>query len=116
MAKKVVLVAFNGELMCFVHVLLNALDMAARGYEVKVVIEGSATKTVATLDDPATQFHKFYRQVHELGLIDCVCKACAAKMGVLAEIEMQGLPLCAEMTGHPSLARYIDAGYQVITF
>lgn len=116
MVKKVVLVAFNGELMCFVHVLLNALDMAARGYDVKVVIEGSATKTADILNDPATQFHKFYRQVKEQGLIDCACKACAAKMEALAGIEAQGLPLCSEMTGHPSLAKYIDAGYQVITF
>ena len=116
MAKKVVLVAFNGELMCFVHVLLNALDMAARGYDVKVVIEGSATKTADKLNDPGTQFHKFYRQVKEQGLIDCVCKACAAKMEALAGIEAQGLPLCSEMTGHPSLAKYIEAGYQVITF
>lgn len=29
--------------MCFVHVLLNALDMQERGYEVKVILEGSAT-------------------------------------------------------------------------
>ena len=41
MPKRVVLAAFNGESMCFVHVLLNALDMKERGYEVKVVIEWS---------------------------------------------------------------------------
>jgi hypothetical protein len=37
MDKRVVLVAFNGEPMCFVHVLLNALDMEEAGYEVKVL-------------------------------------------------------------------------------
>ena len=49
MSKKVVLVAFNGELMCFAHVLLNALDMNEKGYDVKVVIEGSATKSLSSL-------------------------------------------------------------------
>jgi len=44
--KKVVLFAFNGELMCFIRVLLNALDMNERGHEVKIVIEGAATKLV----------------------------------------------------------------------
>jgi len=29
--KKVALFAFNGELMCFVHVLLNALEMKDKG-------------------------------------------------------------------------------------
>ena len=32
--KKVVLFAFNGDFMCFIHVLLNALDMHEKGYEV----------------------------------------------------------------------------------
>lgn len=116
MIKKVALVAFNGDPMCFVHVLLNALDMVARDYDVKVVIEGSATKAADTLSDPAAQFAKQYREVKERGLIDCVCRACAAKMDVLEGIEAQGLPLCGEMKGHPSLARYLEDGYRIITF
>ena len=47
--KKVVLFAFNGEPMCFVHVLLNALDMKEKGFEVRVVIEGAATKLIPDL-------------------------------------------------------------------
>jgi hypothetical protein len=27
----------------------------------------------------------------------------------------QGLPISAEMSGHPSLAKYLEAGYQIIT-
>ena len=38
--KKIVLVTYNPELMCFGHVLLYALDFHKKGYEVKVVIEG----------------------------------------------------------------------------
>jgi hypothetical protein len=116
MTEKIALVAFNGEPMCFVHVLLNALDMHERGYDVKVIIEGSATRTANTLDGPAGQYGQFYAQVKELGLIDCVCKACSAKMEALPGIEEQGLPLCGEMVGHPSLARYIEKGYTIVTF
>lgn len=116
METKVALVAFNGDPMCFVHVLLNALDMDARGYDVKVIIEGSATRTANLLNDPEAQFARFYSEVKEKGLIDCVCRACAAKMEALPGIEAQGLPLCGEMTGHPSLARYMEEGYQIITF
>ena len=47
--KKVVLFAFNGDFMCFIHVLLNALDMHEKSYDVKIVIEGSATKLVPEL-------------------------------------------------------------------
>ncbi len=116
MEKKVVLVAFNGEAMCFVHVLLNALDMAEKGYDVKVVIEGSATKTAVEMNDLEKTFGKLYLQIKEKGLIDCACQACSSQMGVLDEIKEQGLPLCSEMKGHPSLARYMEEGYRVITF
>ena len=116
MNPRVVLVAFNGEAMCFVHVLLNALDMKEKGYEVKVVIEGSATKLVNELTDENNPFSTLYRNVREQGLIDCVCKACASKMGALEGVEAQGLPLCNGMKGHPSLAGYMEQGYQVITF
>jgi hypothetical protein len=114
--KKVVLVAFNGEFMCFVHVLLNALDMKERGHEVKIVIEGAATKVVPELSVEGNPLRGFYQKVKDLGLIDAVCKACSTKMNVLAEVEAEGLPLADEMSGHPSLARYIEEGYEVITF
>ena len=116
MVKKVALVAFNGEPMCFVHVLLNALDMKEKGYEVKVVIEGSATKLVNELNDEAKPFGKMYLDVKARGMIDCVCKACAMKMGALEGAEEQGLPSCGEMKGHPSLAKYMEDGYEIITF
>jgi hypothetical protein len=115
-SKRVVLVAFNGEPMCFVHVLLNALDMKSKGYEVKVVIEGSATRLTNELNDGGKPFGNLYLDVRGKGLIDCVCRACAGKMEALEGVEAQGLPVCDDMKGHPSLARYLEAGYEVVTF
>lgn len=114
--KKQVLVAFNGEFMCFIHVLLNALEMKSRGYDVKIVIEGAATKVIPELSVEGNPMKNLYDKVKSQGLIDAVCRACSTKMKVLSAVEAEGLPLSSEMSGHPSLARYIDAGYQVITF
>jgi len=36
--------------MCFIHVLLNALDMQAKGYAPKIIIEGAAVKLIPELD------------------------------------------------------------------
>ena len=47
--KKIALFVFNGDPMCFIHVLLNALDMKERGYEAKIIIEGAATKLLPEL-------------------------------------------------------------------
>lgn len=116
MAEKVALFAFNGEMMCFVHLLLNTLDMDNKGYDVKLVMEGSATKLIAELADPDKPFANLYAKVKEKGLIDCVCKACSAKMGTYQAALDQGLPTCDEMSGHPSVSRYMEAGYRIVVF
>ncbi len=114
--KKFVLFAFNGESMCFVHVMLTALDMKQKGYEVKVVIEGSATALLPKLAETSHPFNKMYNNVINNNLIDSVCKACSAKMGILEDIVALDLPLGDDMKGHPSMTQYIDSGYQIITF
>ena len=113
---KTLLVAFNGEMMCFAHVLLNALDMHEKGHEVKVMIEGSSTKLIAELDEPGKPFASQYKKVKELGLVSAVCKACSAKMGALEAAEAQNLPIVGDMSGHPALLPYIQDGYTIITF
>jgi hypothetical protein len=114
--KKVALFAYNGEFMCFIHVLLNALDMNEKGYDVKIVIEGAATKLVPELAQEANPMLRLYEKAKGLELVDGVCKACANKMGTLEAAQDQGLRLLDEMTGHPSMARYMEEGFEVITF
>ena len=113
---KVILAAFQGEAMCFVHVLLNALDMQARGMEARIIVEGLAVKLPPELAKPDHIFHDLYRRTKEAGLIEGVCQACATKMGTLEAIKAEGLPLLADMSGHPSLGRYLAAGYTILTF
>lgn len=114
--KKIALFAFNGDPLCFVHVLLNALDMHSKKYTVKVIIEGSATKLVKDLNDQTKPFASLYQKVKDLGLIDCVCKACSSKMGSIDAAYEQNLRLGDDMSGHPGMSRYSDDGYMIITF
>lgn len=114
--KKMALFAFNGESMCFVHVLLNALDMKGKGYDVRVVMEGAATKLVPELAVPGSPVSQLYQKAKDQGLMEGVCKACSAKMGTLQAAQGQGLRLLDEMSGHPSIARYLEAGYEVLIF
>lgn len=116
MKKRVALVAFNGDPMCFVHVLLNAIDFSKKGYDTRVVIEGNATKLVRELAAESNPFASLFKKVKELGLIDCVCKAGAAKMSASGAVVEQNLKQCDELSGHPSLEKYVEQGYQVITF
>lgn len=113
---KVALFAFTGERPCFIHVMLNALDLKERGYEVKVVIEGAATRLVKELPGADPPLGALYQRIQDEGLLDCVCQACAHQMTSLESAKEQGLALCAEMSGHPAMGRYIDDGYTIITF
>lgn len=109
---KIVIIAFNGNPLCFVHVLLNALDMDSKGIQAKIVIEGEAVKIIKNMEETSDPL---YKKAKEKGLIDCICKACSTKMGVLEFNETVGIPLVSEMSGHPSMASYINKGYQIIT-
>jgi hypothetical protein len=114
--KKVALFVFNGDPMCFVHVLLNALDMKEKNYDVKVVIEGAAVKLMPEIAKETHPLHKMWKKVEAAGLVHCVCKACANKLGVLEFVQGAGLPATGDMSGHPSMSSYMEDGYEVITF
>lgn len=113
---KTALFVFNGDPMCFIHVLLNALDMHANGHQVCVVMEGASVQLVPQLVKPENPLNRLFAELREAGLLEGACKACAVKLGVSKEISALGVPLIGEMSGHPSMRAYMEAGWQVITF
>ena len=114
--KKFALFVFNGDPMCFIHVLLNALDMKAKGDEVKIIIEGASVKLIPELVKPDNPLNGLWKKNLEQGLIEGVCKACANKLGILDAAKEQGLTLLDDMSGHPGMSVYRDKGYEIITF
>jgi hypothetical protein len=114
--KKFALFVFNGDPMCFIHVLLNALDMKAKGSEVKIIIEGASVKLIPELVKSGNPLNGLWKKNFEAGLIEGVCKACSSKLGTLEAAKEQGLPLLDDMSGHPSMAAYRDKGFEIITF
>jgi len=114
--KKIALFVFNGDPMCFIHVLLNALDMGHNGYDAKVIIEGAATKLIPELEKKGHPLHQLWKEAKGEGLIEGICKACANKTETIAAAKAQGLTLLEDMLGHPSMRRYVESGFEVITF
>ena len=114
--KKFALFVFNGDPMCFIHVLLNGLDLNAKGHEVRIVIEGAATKLLPELAKHDHPLHQLWQRCLAANLVAGVCRACANKMGTLDEAEAQQLPLLADMNGHPAMSAYMAAGYSIISF
>jgi len=113
---KYALFAFNGDPLCFIHVILNALDLNEKGHEVKVIIEGSAVELAEEFRNEDNPMFGLYKKLESSGLVDCFCKACSNKMGSLDKVKEFGFPLCDEMNGHPSMGKYINQGFEIITF
>jgi hypothetical protein len=113
--RKTAIFAFKGNPICFVHVLLNAIDLHEKGGEVKIVLEGEATKLIIELRKPEHPLHALYGKAGKLGLIDAVCRACAMKMGTLEAAVAEGFRIADEMAGHAGMAPYLEKGYEIIT-
>ena len=115
--KKIALFAFNGEPMCFAHVLLNAFDLKEKGYDARIIMEGSASRLIQVFDEDDTlPFASLYKKAVADGLIDAVCDACSQKMGSKESAVAQGLPIVGDMKGHPSVASYLEQGFEIMTF
>ena len=114
--KKFALFVFNGDPMCFIHVLLNALDMENSGNEVKIVLEGASVKLIPELIKPEHPLNKLWEKVIQKDLVDGTCKACSNKLGTLEAAKEQGLTLLDDMSGHPSISGYRNNGFEIITF
>jgi hypothetical protein len=114
--KKFALFVFNGDPICFIHVLLNALDMKAKGHEAKIIIEGASVKLIPELVNPGNPLNGLWKKNLEADLVGGICKACSNKLGTLEAAKAQGLILLDDMSGHPGMASYRDKGYEIITF
>ena len=102
--KKIALFVFNGDPMCFIHVLLNALDMKAKGDEAKIIIEGASVKLIPELVKPGNPLNGLWKKNLAAGLVAGVCKACSTKLGTIDAAKEQGLTLLDDMSGHPGNA------------
>ena len=111
--KEVLLYALQGEKMCFIHVLLNALDLSAAGHGVKIIFEGMSVKLVSVLEE---EKNPLYLKAKEKGLIAGVCLACSKSLGVYEKNLESGLPMLDDMQGHAGIKKYVEEGYMVVSF
>ena len=110
--KKILFYAMTGEKMCFLHILMNALDLTEAGNEVKVIFEGASVKVISILED---EENPLYLKAKEKGLIAGICLACSKVMGVYERNLETGLPMLDDMMGHAGMKPYLEKDFQVIS-
>ncbi len=110
--KKIAFFAFKGNPICFVHVLLNAIDLVEKGHQATIIMEGEAVTIIKELEESQ---NPLYLKSKKMGLFSCICRACSAKLGVLEFNETVGIPVTGDLAAHPSMLQYLAEGYQIIT-
>lgn len=114
--RKKVIFAFRGDPMCFIHVLLNAIDLHERNLGGNIIIEGEAITLVPVMSQPGHFLYSLFMKAKELGLFEGACKACSAKLKMAEQVESHKFLFLGDMSGHPSMGKYIEDGYDVLTF
>lgn len=114
--KKFALFVFNGNPMCFIHVLLNALDMKEKGHEAKIILEGESVKLVPELYKSDNPLNKLWEKALNANLVKGACKACSSKLGTMEDAKTNNLSLLEGMSGHPAMSDYRNDDFEIITF
>ena len=109
---KILFYAMTGEKSCLMHVLMNAVDLADKGQQVRVIFEGRSVLLVQQLKEEG---NPHFARALSLGLIAGICLACSKMLNVLEQNQALGLPMLSDMFGHAAAAPYLMEGYQVIS-
>ncbi len=110
--EKYLFYGMTGSKMCFMHILLNALDLANDKCETKIIFEGESVKLVSVFEE---EKNPIYLKAKEQNLIAGICFACSKALGVLEKNKEYGLPLLDDMSNHAGMKNFTKQGYHVIS-
>jgi len=99
-----------------VHALLYSKELKEHGHEVTLVFDGAGTEWVSEWTKPESQdkLKPMYDALRKKGVTRVICDFCASAFQVKENLKMQGQELTAEYQGHPSIAKWVDQGYQIV--
>lgn len=97
------------------HALLYCKDFLEKGHGAKLVFDGAGTEWVPELMKPEHKLHPLFKEIQAKGSIDAICDFCAGAFGVKDLAQKSTIPMRSEFQGHPSIAKYVSEGYQILT-
>ena len=96
------------------NALTSVREFKEENQEVTLIFDGAGTKWIGELSNPDHKYNGHFKLVK--GEIQGACAYCARAFGVKDEVQESGVELLGDFEGHPSLAKLVTQGYQVITF
>lgn len=98
------------------HSLIYTKELKETGHQVKLIFDGGGTGWVTELNKEDSPLHPLFKEIRDAGLITGACDFCIGAFGVdKQKVQEAGVSSISEYMGHPSVAKLIEEGYQVIT-
>jgi hypothetical protein len=118
MKRKLLFVVFTNDACKRNHAFLYANDLARRGHDVRLIIEGDATQCLLEREG---LFDKLLEEARGLGILAGLCKTASAgcsdpSRDVTRLAEESGIELLDTLDGHAGIASFVAEGYEIVTF
>lgn len=98
------------------HSLVYTKELKDAGHNVQLIFDGGGTGWIVELNKEDNILHPLFIQLRDQGLITGACNSCMGTFEVNKQmVKEAGVPAISEFMGHPSVARLIGQGYQIIT-
>jgi sulfur relay (sulfurtransferase) complex TusBCD TusD component (DsrE family) len=98
------------------HAILYSQELHEQGHTVRLMFDGAATAWIEEFTNPASthMLKPAYEKFQKLGITEIICDYCAGAYKVQSSLAGRDLPLVSEYQGHPSLAKWVEQGYQIL--
>lgn len=99
------------------HAFLYVKELKEHGHEVVLIFDGAGTTWAEELSNPESQSNLkgLYDEFMQAGVLEIVCDYCATAFGKKQALVKRNRNLVSEYEGHPSIAKWLNNGYQLIT-
>lgn len=118
MKRKILFLVFTNDACRRNHAFMYAVDLARRGHDIRLLVEGEATRCLLEREG---LFGELFEAARGLGVLVGLCRAASAGCGdasqdVTCLAEQSGLTLIDNLDGHAGIASFVEDGYEVVTF
>jgi hypothetical protein len=119
--RKLLFLLFSDDACRQNHALMYGIDLYQKGHEVKILIEGQATRVLNEITDPDSHTGELLRQAHKIGIVAGTCarasSGCSSNDPArnVAEIaRAHGIDLLSDMDGHAGIESFVHDGYEIV--
>jgi len=121
--RKMLFVVFSDDSCRQTHALMYAMELHAKGHEVRLILEGTATQVLHELASPESKRGALLRSAQAAGVLVGACArasaGCASPAPQRKVTELataHAVPLLADLEGHAGIERFVREGYEVVVF